>query len=325
MNSISVHHRFFIIATLWATLQVTSFSQTAPAPKEPASLVALRQEYEKAVQQELAPLKKIYLQELVKLKEEYAQAADLESALAVDAEIKGETGGKKAIALTQLKENYERAVARVVAKLKPAYQQELIRLKTELTKSADLQAALAVDTAIKSLDKATPSAAAASMVDMGKSQSFQAGSPVAALTSGASMHKLAAVKVEDATWERLKSGVNCYADPKHQWKDVPKELEGVRFSVLQHMQGTTKFKVEKAGLVFLATTTRWRNSGSGGGGPDALDQQGMEKQGWRHMPQFDKLSNTDAGLWMVFYKECDVGEEHSIRTEKYISPVLLKR
>lgn len=325
MNSISVHRRSFIIATLWATMQVASFSQTAPAPKEPASLVALRQEYEKAVQQELAPLKKIYLQELVKLKEAYAQAADLESALAVDAEIKGEPGDKKAIALTQLKENYEKAVARVVVKLKPAYQQELIRLKTELTKSADLQAALAVDTAIKSLDNATPGAADASTANVGKSQSFQAGSPAAALTSGASMNKLAVVKVEGATWERLKSGVNCYAAPKYQWKDVPEELEGVRFSVFQPMKGVTKFKVEKAGLVFLATSTRWRGGGSGGGGPDALDQQGLEKQGWCHMPQFDKLSSNDAGLWMVFYKECAAGEDYSIRTEKYVSPVLLKR
>ncbi len=324
MNSISAHRRSFIIGALWATLQVASFSQTAPAPKEPVGLVAIRQEYEKAVQQELAPLKKIYLQELVKLKEAYAQAADLESALAVDAEIKGEPGGKKVTALTLLQENYEKAVARVVAKLKPAYQQGLIRLKTELTKSADLQAALAVDTAIKSLDNATSGAAVATSVDVGKNQSLQAGSPVAALTSGASMNKLAVVKVEGATWERLKSGVNCYTDPKHQWKDVPEELEGVRFSVLQHMKGGTTFKVEKAGLVFFATTAKFGDGGRGSG-PETMDQKGLEKMGWHHMPQFDKLSDTGTGLWMVFYKECDAGEEHYIRTHKYVSPVLLKR
>ena len=69
----------------------------------------------------------------------------------------------------------------------------------------------------------------------------------------------------------------------------------------------------------------WRGGGGGGGGPDALDQKGLEKKGWRHMPQFDKLANTDTGLWMVFYKECSAGEEHSIRTEKYAAPVLLTR
>jgi hypothetical protein len=133
------------------------------------------------------------------------------------------------------------------------------------------------------------------------------------------------VNVEGGTWEALKAGAKCYASGNYVWKDVPTELEGVRFTLLTHMNGTTKFKVEKAGYVFLATSTRWKGGGGGGGGPDALDQKGLEKKGWRDLPQFDKLSNTDTGQWMVFYKECQAGEEHSIRTEKYASPVLLTR
>ena len=212
-----------LIVATWATLLVASFSQTAP--KEPASLVALREEYEKTVQQEQAPLKEIYQQELVKLKDAYAQAGDLESALAVDAEIKGEPGSKKVVALIRLKENYDKAVARVMARLKPAYQQELVRLKTELTKSGDLQAALAVDTAIKSLGTTTPLAGTAqTAADTGKSRSFLAGSPAAVLTSDANANRLAVVNVESGTWETLKSGVKCYANGNYVWKhSCPKQ------------------------------------------------------------------------------------------------------
>lgn len=307
-------------------LLASSFSQTES--KEPASLAALRDEYEKAVQREQAPLKEIYQQELAKLKNSYAQAGDLESALAVDAEIKGEPGGKKVFALTRLKENYDKAVARTLGMLKPAYQQQLVSLKTELTKSGDLQAALAVDNAIKSLNAVSPAAptaqTAASTTTAGKSRSFLAGSPAAVLTSDANAHRLAVVNVVDATWEPLKSGAICYANSNGTWKEVPVELEGVRFSRRPHMIGVTKFKVEKPGLVFLATSTRWKGGGSGGGGPDALDQKGLEKKGWRPMPQFDKLANGD-GFWMIFYQECAAGEEHTIRTEKYAAPILLIR
>ena len=317
-----------LVIAAWATLWAASFGQTIG--KEPASLVVLREAYEQAVEQEQIPLKEIYQQELVKLKEAYSQAGDLESALAADAAIKGETSTRKVPSLIRLKDNYDNAVARKVGALRLAHGQELTKLKTDLTKSGDLQAALAVDTALKALESSSPPAVSAPAVtsasNAGKIQPLLALSPAKILASEMSKDKFAGVTVENGTWGVLTSGADCYAGSnRYQWKDVPPELENIRFSLTPNGKGETPFTVDRSGRDFLATSTRWKSGGGGGGGPDALDQKGLEKKGWRHLSEFDKLANTDTGNWMVFYKQCAAGETHSIRTEKYAAPILLTR
>jgi hypothetical protein len=60
--------------------------------------------------------------------------------------------------LAKLKSSYTSAVDRAVSPLKKTYLTELQKLKTDYTKSGDLEAALAVDAEIKSLEGGSPAA-----------------------------------------------------------------------------------------------------------------------------------------------------------------------
>ena len=70
---------------LIALISILGFSLYS---QEPEKLSRLRQSYEAAVTKATAPLQKTYLQELLKLKDEYTRAAKLDEALAVTEAIK---------------------------------------------------------------------------------------------------------------------------------------------------------------------------------------------------------------------------------------------
>jgi len=69
------------------TVSLTS-GQTMDSSKIPEKLRRLRANYNTAVERVVTPLKRTYETELQRLKIDYTKAGDLESALAVDAEIK---------------------------------------------------------------------------------------------------------------------------------------------------------------------------------------------------------------------------------------------
>jgi hypothetical protein len=134
------------------------------------------------------------------------------------------------------------------------------------------------------------------------------------------------VKVEYAEWDKLKSGADCYGDTsKYHWSSIPAGLDGVRWTKHESKASTLQFTVKEPGLVFMAVTTRFGGGGEAGDWQKALiNAEGLEKEGWHRLTQFDGLRNTDVG-WIVYYKECGAGESHSYRTEKYVAPILLMR
>ena len=58
---------------------------------------------------------------------------------------------------------------------------------------------------------------------------------------------------------------------------------------------------------------------------EVLLEKDLRRKGWRRLRVFKELSNTDTGEMAVFYRYCEAGETHSIRTEKYAAPMLLIR
>ncbi|MDF1741128.1 MAG: hypothetical protein P1U86_18340 [Verrucomicrobiales bacterium] len=133
---------------------------------------------------------------------------------------------------------------------------------------------------------------------------------------------------EALVWRELKRGVNCYGkSERYQWETVPKELSDVRFSVQAIHAGELTVRVKSAGLVFIATSTRWKGGGNSSGDwmEDAMDQRDLRRAGWRTLRRIQGLTNNDTGEWKVFYRKAEAGESFSIRTEKYAAPVLLAR
>lgn len=127
-------------------------------------------------------------------------------------------------------------------------------------------------------------------------------------------------------WAPLKEGVNIFGTTdRYQWDRVPESLRGVRFLVLPHHSGVLKFEVESGGIVYLATSTRWYESGNSSGGwkDEVLLEKDLRRKGWRRLSRLKELSNNDTGEMAVFYRHCEAGEKHSIRTEKYAAPMLL--
>jgi hypothetical protein len=145
----------------------------SPGAEVPPALKQLMDRYQGALDRELAGVKEANRQELLKLKEEFTSAGDLDSALAVEAELNGRESATKPARLVAAKESFNRAVQRVTDTLRPAYVRELTALRSDLTKAGKLAEAVAVDNELKA-QVATASAPAGS-----------AGSPAAGLPSGA--------------------------------------------------------------------------------------------------------------------------------------------
>ncbi len=129
-------------------------------------------------------------------------------------------------------------------------------------------------------------------------------------------------------WAPLKVGVPVYArSDRYQWDRVPDAMRGVRFLVSPLHAGVLKFEVASGGLVYLVTSTRWDGGGNSGGEwkEEVLLEKDLRRKGWKRLQAFKNLSTTDTGEMAVFYRHCEAGEKHSIRTEKYVAPMLLIR
>lgn len=136
------------------------------------------------------------------------------------------------------------------------------------------------------------------------------------------------VNSEKLDWGPLKEGVNIYAkSDRYQWNVVPEPLGGVRFLLLPQHAGVLNFEVQSGGVVYIATSTRWDGGGNSSGGwkDEVLLEKNLRRKGWRRIQAFNELSSTDTGKMAVFYRNCEAGEKHTIRTEKYAAPMLLTR
>ena len=147
------------------------------------------------------------------------------------------------------------------------------------------------------------------------------------LTTNSQNSKLATFRNSNQQkWAPLETGVKCYGKTdRYTWKVVPKSLDGVKFLLLPHKTGVLSFGVKTDGLVYMTTSTRWDGGGNSSGDwkDDVLLEKDLKRKGWRKLRAFKKLSNTDTGEMVVFYRFCKAGETHSIRTEKYAAPMLL--
>jgi lipoprotein NlpI len=128
-------------------------SQPTPNAQEASSgLQLLKVRYQNALDRALAPVNEGYGRELLRLKDSFTRSGDLDAALAVDAEIKGQGKTPKPPRLVTARETYDAAVQRVVSGMKPTYLRELDKLKAELTRAGKLTEAIAVDSEMKVQD-----------------------------------------------------------------------------------------------------------------------------------------------------------------------------
>ncbi len=215
----------------------------------------------------------------------------------------GEPGAGR---LAALRESYERAVEKATAPLRDTYRKELLKLQTEFTEAGDLDAALAVERELKT---AFPSEAKMPKV------SALAPEPV-----------LAKVTVEGFPTADLKKGVPLYGDADYVWVDIPDAYQAIRFAqpVSKHT-GTTKFRVESDGMVYVAFYSRWTEEPSGNE-DGILSRKEIEKLRWREVREEHYLkSNESPAEWIVCARECKAGEELTLRTDKYCAPIVLMK
>jgi len=110
------------------------------------------------------------------------------------------------------------------------------------------------------------------------------------------------------------------------WSKIPAEYAEFRFLRNREQQGTTRFQVTRPGLVLIVVTTRWRNSGSSGHWQEEIvTRDELVAEGWKEVGRLSSYFKTDGSSleWIVFARSCRAGESFSIRTEKYVAPVLL--
>lgn len=92
--------------------------------------------------------------------------------------------------------------------------------------------------------------------------------------------------------------------------------------------GRTSFSVHSDGMVYMATTNRFLNSGNSSGNwiPEVSFQEDLEAQGWSlvgGLRDRDVLLESDGTPWLLFERYSTAGESFTIRTEKYNPPILM--
>lgn len=87
-----INHRIAVLLLCLATIPTGSAFAQEATKTMPSRLATLKAGYEAALERATAPIQQKYIAELQKLKSDYTRASDLESALAVDAILKGLIG-----------------------------------------------------------------------------------------------------------------------------------------------------------------------------------------------------------------------------------------
>lgn len=144
-------------------------------------------------------------------------------------------------------------------------------------------------------------------------------------TAGGSLTANAQVTVSSAAMAPLTTGGTVYGDRDFTWAPLPKIFIGAQYSRSVVWQNPVlKLKVKSSGLVYMACTTRWLDSGNGTDWhAECLDKAKLEAAGWKHQPDLKLDDSNPAYTWLVFTKACKQNEEISLRTEKYISPIVI--
>jgi hypothetical protein len=208
--------------------------------------------------------------------------------------------------LTALRESYVRAMEKVSTPVRRTYLQELQKLKDEYVKAGNLQAALAVDEEIKTLNIQIPLPTT--------NQSSLIGP------------KLATVQIQgERLLIPLRVGEKLYSSTNYLWIQVPESLAGLKFAQSRdHHEGSTTLRVDSDGLVYMAFTSRWGIADDQPAKDGMVSRRELTRQGWKPLGSKHNLVSNEIGYeWLVFGRECKAGETFTLRTEKYCPPIVL--
>ncbi len=202
-----------------------------------------------------------------------------------------------AAALTKLQMERDRQILPLHKK----YASVLLEYQNSLTKSGDLDGAALVAQKLKEL---------AAQADV-----LQRKEPA-----------LAKVVVENSEIAPFRKGIKVYGDrDQFEWDILPVEFSGFRFCRARKVLAPTlRFKVLSPGLVYMACTNRWNNSGANSENiPDLISQDQLLTMGWKLHPATSAQATNEPHSWVFFFRECKAGDSFVIRTEKYASPIIL--
>lgn len=130
---------------------------------------------------------------------------------------------------------------------------------------------------------------------------------------------------------RLKDGATIpLGNGNHLLVDVPEIVSGRRFTQRDGYQGKLSFDVLESQTVFLALYGQdWGGGGnpSGNWQPEVTSRQRLEKQGWKpigFLPvQHSDPNYSNEAPWVLFSRNCEIGESFLIRNHKYQAPLLI--
>ena len=163
-------------------------------------------------------------------------------------------------------------------------------------------------------------------------------------------NQLAAVLVnEPGHWQPFHPGAlvaspNTGTGPSTYWTALPEilmngnlehyYLEADQTKSRAEEYGLLDFEVLTDGTIWMLTTARFANSGNSSGDwlPELTTRQQLEAEGWRIVVQgveaeygYEAFGGNENLLdWILFERASAAGDQFSIRTEKYQSPILFR-
>ena len=135
----------------------------------------------------------------------------------------------------------------------------------------------------------------------------------------------------DAPIEKLVEGtIVPLGNGHHVFEEIPKQLQGRKYTKRGGYQGNLRFEVLQAQTVWVAM---YGNDWGGGGNPsgdwqkEIVTAKEMLAQGWKEFGLLPvKHSNPEyqnEPAWIVFERDCQVGDALLIRNHKYQAPILI--
>ncbi len=130
--------------------------------------------------------------------------------------------------------------------------------------------------------------------------------------------------------EPFKPGASIpMAHGHHEFFDIPAELAGRNFLQRGAYQGKTSFEILKSQTVFVAFYgADWGGGGNSSGNwqPEVVSKQELKKQGWKEIGELPVVHSiakfANEKPWILFKRNCKVGEKFKLRNHKYQAPIL---
>jgi hypothetical protein len=137
---------------------------------------------------------------------------------------------------------------------------------------------------------------------------------------------MAKVEAQDTVLTPLTKGEAVWGNkPNLIFTEIPESFQGFQFTQAKTGGDTLRFKVLSDGLVYLACTSLFRNSGNNGNGwhERSLKEAHLQEKGWHKERDIELKDSEGNHVFWVYSRTCKSGQEFSICTDKYRSPILL--